>query len=42
MEVIIARNLQIYGEMQQQIFRFKTMLNEEEEAHKKVGNTFYY
>lgn len=42
MEIIIARNLQIYGEMQQQIFRFKTMLNEEEEAHKKVGNTFYY
>jgi hypothetical protein len=42
MEAIIARNLEIYTDMQQQIRRFKTLLNEEEEAHKKVGSTFYY
>lgn len=42
MEVIIARNLEIYSDMQFQIQRFKGLLNEEEEAHKKVGNTFYY
>jgi hypothetical protein len=42
MEVIVARNLEIYSDMQQQIRRFKTLLNEEEEAHKKVGSTFYY
>jgi len=42
MEVIIARNLQIYTEMQQQVARFKSLLKEEEEAHKKVGSTFYY
>jgi len=42
MEGIIQRNLEIYTDMQQQIRRFKGMLKEEEEAYKKVGNTFYY
>ncbi len=42
MEKIIQRNLEIYTDMQQQIHRFKHLLKEEEEAHKKVGSTFYY
>lgn len=42
MEKIIARNLEIYTDMQGQIKRFKNMLKEEEDAHKAVGNTFYY
>ena len=42
MEVIIARNLEIYSDMQQHLLRFKGLLNEEEEAHKNVRSTFYY
>ena len=42
MEKIIARNLEIYGDMQQHLHRFKGLLNEEEEAHKNVQKTFYY
>jgi hypothetical protein len=33
MELIVARNLEIYSDMQQQLFRFKKLLKEEEEAH---------
>jgi hypothetical protein len=42
MEVIVARNLEIYSDMQQQLLRFKGLLSEEEEAHKNVRGTFYY
>jgi hypothetical protein len=42
MESIVARNLEIYSDMQQQLFRFKKLLKEEEEAHQKVRSTFYY
>jgi len=42
MEGIVARNLEIYSDMQQQLFRFKGLLREEEEAHKNVRGTFYY
>jgi len=42
MEGIVARNLEIYTDMQKQLFRFKKLLTEEEEAHKKVRTTFYY
>lgn len=33
MESIVARNLEIYSDMQQQLLRFKKLLKEEEEAH---------
>jgi hypothetical protein len=42
MESIVARNLEIYSDMQQQLYRFKKLLKEEEEAHQKVRSTFYY
>lgn len=42
MEGIVARNLEIYTDMQKQLLRFKKLLTEEEEAHKKVRTTFYY
>ena len=42
MEKIVKRNLEIYGDLQNRIGRFKKNLKEEEEAHKKLGNTFYY
>ena len=42
MEVIVARNLEIYTDMQKQLLRFKKLLTEEEEAHKNVRATFYY
>ena len=42
MEGIVARNLEIYSDMQQQLLRFKSLLSEEEEAHKNVRGTFYY
>lgn len=42
MEAIVGRNLEIYADMQQQLARFKGLLREEEEAHKKVRTTFYY
>ena len=42
MEKIVARNLEIYSDMQQQLKRFKQMLKEEEEAHAQVRSTFYY
>ena len=42
MEVIVGRNLEIYSDMQAQLFRFKKLLGEEEEAHKNVRGTFYY
>ncbi len=42
MEIIIARNLEIYSDMQQHLMRFKSLLKEEEEAHKNVRSTFYY
>ena len=42
MEKIIGRNLEIYTDMQQHLLRFKGLLKEEEEAHKKVRSTFYY
>lgn len=42
MEGIVRRNLEIYGDMQAQIHRFKRLLREEEEAHKAVRTTFYY
>jgi len=43
MEKIVARNLEIYSDMQAQLARFKALLKDEEEAHKKVGReTFHY
>jgi hypothetical protein len=42
MERIVARNLEIYSDMQQHLSRFKGLLKEEEEAHQKVRSTFYY
>jgi len=42
MEQIIARNLQIYGDMQRRVSKFKRHLKEEEEAHKNVRGTFYF
>lgn len=42
MERIVARNLEIYSDMQQHLTRFKGLLKEEEEAHQKVRSTFYY
>lgn len=42
MEKIVARNLEIYSDMQKHLSRFKGMLKDEEEAHQKVGSTFYY
>ena len=42
MERIVARNLEIYSDMQQHLARFKGLLKEEEEAHQKVRSTFYY
>lgn len=43
MEKIVARNLEIYSDMAAQLARFKALLKDEEEAHKKVGReTFHY
>ena len=43
MEKIVARNLEIYSDMASQLSRFKALLKDEEEAHKKVGReTFHY
>jgi hypothetical protein len=43
MEKIVARNLEIYSDMAAQLSRFKALLKDEEEAHKKVGReTFHY
>lgn len=42
MEVIVARNLQIYTDMQSQLGRFKRSLNEEESAAKAAHQTFHY
>ena len=43
MEKIVARNLEIYTDMQAQLGRFKLLLKDEEEAHKKIGReTFHY
>jgi kinesin family protein 2/24 len=33
MERIVARNLEIYGDLQKRIVKFKKHLKEEEEAH---------
>ena len=42
MEVIVARNLRIYGDMAGQLGRFKALLSEEEKAAKAAGQTFHY
>jgi 2C-methyl-D-erythritol 2,4-cyclodiphosphate synthase len=43
MEKIVARNLEIYSDMAAQLARFKALLKDEEEAHKRVGReTFHY
>jgi len=42
MEVIVARNLQIYTDMQGQLGRFKRLLTEEESAAKAAHQTFHY
>lgn len=42
MDKIVTRNLEIYGDLQKRIQKFKKGMQEEEEAHKKLGNTFYY
>ena len=42
MEVIVARNLQIYTDMRGQLGRFKALLNEEENAAKAAHQTFHY
>ena len=42
MEVIVARNLQIYQDMQQQLVRFKGLLSEEETAAQAARQTFHY
>ena len=42
MEVIVARNLQIYTDMRGQLTRFKALLNEEENAAKAAHSTFHY
>jgi kinesin family protein 2/24 len=42
MERIVKRNLDIYGDMQKRIMKFKKHLKEEEEAHLNVrGKSFY-
>jgi len=38
----VARNLRIYQDMQQQLFRFKNLLSEEENAAKAAHETFHY
>ena len=42
MERIIKRNLEIYGDLQKRMLKFKTHLKEEEEAHQNVRGTFYF
>lgn len=42
MEVIVARNLQIYTEMQKQLGRFKHLLVEEESAAKAAHKSFFF
>lgn len=42
MERIIKRNLDIYGDLQQRMQRFKKHMQEEEEAHQNVRSTFYF
>ena len=42
MEVIVARNLAIYSDMQMQLTRFKLTLKEEETAAQAAQKTFHY
>lgn len=42
MERIIKRNLEIYGDLQKKMNKFKKHLKEEEEAHQNVRGTFYF
>ena len=42
MERIIARNLEIYTDLQKRVGKFKRHLKEEEEAHQNVRGTFYF
>ena len=42
MDRIVTRNLQIYGDLQKRINKFKINMQEEEEAHKQVRGTFYF
>ena len=43
MDKIVARNLEIYGDMSKQLTRFKGLLKEEETAYKNAGReTFHY
>lgn len=42
MEIIIKRNLEIYGDLLVRMQRFKQHMKEEEEAHQNVRSTFYY
>ena len=42
MERIVARNIEIYSDLQRRINKFKKHLKEEEEAHQNVRGTFYF
>lgn len=42
MERIVARNIDIYSDLQRRIVKFKKHLQEEEEAHQNVRGTFYF
>jgi len=42
MERIVARNIEIYGDLQRRLTKFKKHLKEEEEAHQNVRGTFYF
>jgi kinesin family protein 2/24 len=42
MERIVARNIDIYSDLQRRILKFKKHLKEEEEAHQNVRGTFYF
>jgi kinesin family member 2/24 len=42
MERIVARNIDIYSDLQRRIMKFKKHLKEEEEAHQNVRGTFYF
>ena len=42
MERIVARNIEIYADLQRRIVKFKKHLQEEEEAHQNVRGTFYF